>query len=119
MAQQIISSDYGAASYGSENVAAGAVQTICDFTAPGAGVIAGMSIGFGLSDVTAWGGGGKFYIYLDGLLKMEFVDQISTLLQPEFLPMHIRHGQRVQVIFENGTAAAIDVAVFARVDVVQ
>jgi len=115
----VITNGKSAACYGSGvPVAAGGKITVCEFAAPNAANVYGISLGFGLDDVTAWGTGAAFALYVGGREVVTFSDQISDLLRPEFLPVEIKGGEAVRIDCINATAAAIVAAVFARIEAI-
>jgi len=119
MIQQVISNDFGVLAYGSSaQVAAGTKIPVVGFDVSVKGVIAGLSVGFGLSDVTAWDLGG-FMIYINGQVVMIVGDQISDLLRPEFLPLPIKNGDKIKIEFDNASALIVDVSLVARVEVLR
>jgi len=117
MIGQVMQNLNAVAAYGSGvNVPIGGRVTICEFDVPAAPIPYGLSVGFGLSNVAAWGSGAGFVINIDGRDVVTFTDQISDLLRPEFLPIELHGKQTVRIECENNTAAIIMAAVFARVE---
>ena len=115
--QQMWGNAFGTMAYGrAEQVAAGGRVVLCDFRAPEGGEIVGLSLGLGISDVTQWGPA-YFVIRVNGQQAAEFRDQISDLLRPEFIPMPITPKARIEIEAINGSAAALDFAAIARVEV--
>ena len=103
--------------YGSgQVVTAGNEAVVARFAAPDAAKVIGVSVGFGIADVTAWGAGAAFSIWVGGREQVRFSDQISDMLRPEFLPIEIKGGETVSVKFHNGTAADQTVAAFVRLE---
>jgi len=117
MIGKIMQNKNAVACYGSGvNVPVAGRVTICEFEASAAPVIYGLSVGLGISDVTAWGGVG-FIISVNGREVVSFTDQISDLLRPEFLPIEIQSKQLITIECFNNTAAAITASAFARIEV--
>jgi len=117
MNQQLLTNGAQTFSYGQNTAvpAAGSV-VVCEFDAPELKKIIGVSLGLGLSDVTAWGAGAQFDLVIDGTVRLTITDQISDLLRMEFIPMNIYGKSNIGLVFTNGTAAAIDVAAIIRVE---
>ncbi len=119
MAQQLWANPWGTMAYGrAEQVAAGSKVILCDFRAPEGGEIVGLSLGLGISDVTQWGPA-HFIVRVNGQQAAEFRDQISDLLRPEFMPMPLQPKARIEIEAINGSAAALDFAAIARVEVLR
>jgi hypothetical protein len=113
----IISNGKQAACYGAGvAVPAGGKATLCEFAAPKAASMYGLTVGFGLSDVAAWGAGAAFVIYVGGREIVAFSDQIADLLRPEFLPVEAKGGESIRIDCVNATAAAFTASAFARVE---
>jgi len=119
MIQQVISNAFGVFAYGSyAQVAAASRVTVAEFDISIQNTIAGLSVGFGLSDIAAWDLGG-FIISVNGQVALVIGDQISDLLRPEFLPLPIKNGDKIKIEFDNASALIVDVSVTARVEVLR
>ncbi len=119
MAQQVISNRHGSLSYGTAaSVSAGATVTLCDFSAPEGADILGISLGLGISDVTAWNAC-VFTLYRNGAKVLTIADQISDLLRPEFIPLEVKAKDKLRLDFSNGFTGNLDAAALLRIEVIR
>jgi len=96
-------------------VAVGTSITLLDVVAPKATQSYGVSLGLGLSDVNGWQNV-EFGIYVNGIKRLSFTDQLCSLLQTEFFPLEIKQNERVTIEFANNYTAALDVAAKMRIE---
>jgi len=117
MNQTVLNNGAHVFAYGKEaSVAPGAQVKVCEFYAPSVQRIAGLTLGMGISDVSAWGIGAQFELHINGRQVLIITDQIADLLRPEFMPIEINGKSNVELYFKNGTVNALDVAATVRVE---
>jgi len=118
--QQIISGKLGVVAYSAGMQVAGSgggspVVKLIDVDLFGEGYV-GVSIGIGVSDLTAWGSGLKFDVLVGGRVVMSIVDEICTLLDKEFIPIDMPRNTRLSVSVTNYSLIDVDVSVFVRAE---
>jgi len=119
MTQQVTGNGAQVFSYGQvAQVVAGGAAVVCAFDAPAARKIIGLTIGMGISDVTAWGAGASFEVHVGGVPVLFITDQLSDLIRPAFFPIEVPAKAAVVLYYKNGaTAPVVDVAATVRVEV--